>query len=98
MFKRSRDIDDFAIALAREFAGRCPPGEGQDEARKPAQVARVIDDVCNRAAAYQREKRLGMYGRAKLGTSFKLEMKQIGYPEEFVDTLTRQLLFSMSGK
>lgn len=97
MFKRSRDIDDFAIALARDFAGRCPPSEG-GETGKAAQVARAIDDVCNRAAAYQREKRLGMYARAKLGTSFKLELKQIGYPAEFVDTLTRQLLFTMSGK
>lgn len=97
MFKRSREIDDFAIALARDFAVRCPP-EKDGEVAEAARLARAVDDVCNRAAAYQREKGLGMYGRAKLGTSFKLELKQIGYPEQFVDTLTRQLLFTMSGK
>lgn len=96
--KRSREIEDFAIGLARDFAGRCPPGESQDAAPKAAQLARAIDDACNRAAAYQRERRLGMYARAKFGTSFKLELREKGYSEDFVDTLTRQLLLTMSGK
>jgi hypothetical protein len=96
--KRSREIEDFAIGLARDFAGRCPRGESQKIVPKTAQLARAIDDACNRAAAYQRERRLGIYGKAKFGTSFKLELKEMGYPEEFVETLTRQLLLTMSGK
>ena len=96
--QRSREIEDFATALARDFSNRVPPGAGRDDMGQTAQLARAIDDTCNRAAAYQRQRRLGLYGKAKFGTSFKLELKQIGYPDEFVDDLTRQLLLTMSGK
>ena len=94
--KRSREIEDFAIALARDIAGRCPPAEAQEGDHISMRLARAIDEAFTRAAAYQRERRLGMYGKAKLGTAFKLELKQTGYPEEFVDSLTRELLFKMS--
>jgi len=95
--RRSREIEDFAISLAREFARRWPP-DGKQDRERTAQVARAIDETCNRAAAYQREQRLWMYGKARLGTAFKLELKQIGYPAEFVNTLTTQMLLNMSGK
>jgi len=94
--KRSREIEEFAVALARDIAGRCPPGEAHQGEHISMALARAIDDVCQRATAYQRERQLGMYGKAKLGTAFKLELKQAGYPEEFVDSLTHQLLIKMS--
>jgi hypothetical protein len=33
-----------------------------------------------------------------MGTSFKFELKSAGYPEEFIDDFTRQLLLIISGK
>lgn len=96
--RRSREIEDFAVSLAREFAARCPPHETQDGQLTTARLARAIDNTCNRAAAYRQEQQLGMYGRAKFGTAFKLQLKQIGYPREFVNTLTTQMLLNMSGK
>lgn len=92
---RSRELDDFATGLAREFIGLIPPGESLPAAQK---VAKAIDQICNRAQTYHRERKLGIYGRARIGTAFKLELKNAGYPQEFVDDLTRQLLFVMSGK
>jgi hypothetical protein len=96
--KRSQQIEEFALQLAREFQSRCAPADLPAEGRKTAALGRAIDDTCNRAAAYQREQNLGMYGKAKLGTSFKIELKDMGYPGEFVDSLTSQLLLTMSGK
>ncbi len=96
MFKLrgSREIDEFAEALVREFAARFPPQKNFDA----APLARAIDDVCGRAKAYQREKRLGVYGKARMGTAFKFELKNAGYQEDFIDAFTRQLLLLMSGK
>jgi len=94
--KRSREIEDFAIALARDIVGRCPAAEALEGDHISMRLARAIDEACTRAAAYQREQRLGMYGKAKLGTAFKTELKETGYPEAFVDSLTRQLLIKMS--
>lgn len=96
MFKLqgSREIDEFAEALVREFSARFPPQKNFDA----APLARAIDDVCGRAKAFQRQKRLGVYGKARMGTAFKFELKNAGYPEDFIDAFTRQLLLLMSGK
>lgn len=91
----SRDVTDFATELSREFTTRCPP---ELSVRSTIAVARAIDEICNRAAEFQREERLGIYGKAKLGTEFKLQLKTSGYPEEFVDELTTRLLMSLSAK
>lgn len=96
--KRSREIEDFGISLARDIAGRCPPSEAHEGEHISMTLARAIDDVCKRATEYQRERRLGIYGKAGLGTAFKLELKQAGYPEELVNSLTSQLLLKMSSK
>jgi len=94
-FGRSRELDDFAIGLAQELVRQVPPGGGSPGAQR---VARAMDDIFNRARAFQKEKRLGIYGRAKVGTSFKFELKSAGYPDDLIDDLTRQLLLVMSAK
>jgi len=96
--KRARDIENFAVALARDIAGRCPPGAAHEGEHISMGLARAIDDACKRAADFQREQRLWVYGKAKLGTAFKLELQQAGYPTQLVDSVTRQLLLKMSGE
>lgn len=91
----SRNVTDFAIELAQDFAKRCPPDAG---AKSAMGVARAIDDISNRAAAFQRQARLGIYGKAKFGTEFKFRLKESGHAPDFVDELTTKLLISMSGK
>jgi hypothetical protein len=95
---KSSELEDFAIGLARELSKSYPASA---EPKKPAsvkQLAQAIDAICNRAADYQKDKRLGMLGKARVGTAFKLELKEAGYPDEFADDVTRQLLLVMSGK
>jgi hypothetical protein len=91
----SPNITDFAIELAEAFSNRCPP---DTSSKSTMGVARAIDDICNRAAAFQRQARLGVYGRAKFGTEFKFRLKESGHAPEFVDELTTKLLMTMSGK
>lgn len=98
MFKRKQpdEVENFATDLAKDFSARCPLDEGG--VPRAIGVARAIDDICNRAAQFQREKKLGLYGRAKFGTEFKMQMKEFGYPADFVDEFTTKLLMNMSGK
>jgi hypothetical protein len=91
----TRDVADFAIELAQEFSKRCPPELAQ---RSVSAVARAVDDICNRAVAFQRSERLGIFGKARLGTEFKMRLKENGYVDEFVDELTTKLLMNMSAK
>lgn len=93
---RSRQIEEFAIALGRDIAARCPPDKTHEQEHLSMALARAIDEACSRAAAYQREQKLGMFGKAKFGTAFKYQLKESGYPDALVDSMTRQLLFKMS--
>ncbi len=94
---RAKDVEDFATELAREFSTRFKPGEpGGDTSAST--LARAVDHLCSRAAQFQRARKLGIYGKAKLGTAFKLQLKESGYAEEFVNELTGKLLLSLSGK
>ena len=97
MRTRSKETAEFAINLAQEFYKNCPP-DPPGKTLRVTHIARAIDAVCNQAGDFQRMKRLGIYGRAKLGTEFKMRMKELGYPGDFIDELLRRLLMSMSGK
>ena len=100
MFERwfSKDVENFAIELVQEFSKRCPPDAPAGGVRGPAVFARAVDDLWNRVAEFQRARRLGLYGKAKFGTAFKLRLKELGYAAELVDELFRTLLIRMSAK
>ncbi len=93
---RSRDIEQFATEVARDFAKACPLAEMQRERSSVKTLARSIDAACARVAAFQKEKKLGWYAKAKLGTTFKWELKALGYDDEFIDEFTRNLLLHLS--
>jgi hypothetical protein len=92
----SREVEDFAIDLADSFSRRCPPAGARGGGLPAMTVAKAVDEVCNRAADFQRSKRLGMFRRAKLGTEFKLKLGELGYDKEFVSELTTRVLMKMS--
>lgn len=100
MFERlgSKEVGNFAIELANEFSRRFPPDAPREGAGSAKGFARAVDEVCARAVEFQRLRRLGLYRKAKLGTEFKLRLKELGYAEGFVDELTHTLLIKMSGK
>jgi len=92
----ARDIEQFATEVARDFAKACPPTDIQGERSNVKKLARSIDAACERAVTFQKEKKLGVYGKAKLGTTFKWELKGLGYSNEFIDEFTRSLLLRLS--
>jgi hypothetical protein len=93
---RRREIEDFAIELARAIAKQYPRADAQGGRNAMRKLANAIDAACERAAAFQKEKRLGVYGKAKFGTAFKWELKDLGYRDDFVDELTRSVLMHLS--
>jgi len=84
----SKDVDEFAVELALEFGRRFPP-ELSIKGARPSVLAKAVDDTCNRAAEFQRERRLGVYGKAKLGTAFKLQLRESDEMREDRDYLER---------
>ena len=100
MFERlwSKDAENFATELVREFSKRYPPDAAGQGAPRTAAFVNAVDDLWMRVTDYQRAKRPGIYGKAKFGTAFKYQLKELGYADDLIDELVRSLLIRMSGK
>ena len=96
LFKRSRDIEQFATELARDFARQYPVTDAKSERNTVKKLAHAMDAAIERAVSFHKEKKLGVYGKAKLGTTFKWELKELGYGDDFVDEFTRNVLLRLS--
>ena len=94
----NREVDAFAKALAQELAERCAPGDGERPADKRGQrrLTRALEGVYTKARDYRRVHRLGVYRKARLGNTFKWELKALGYSEPFVEETTKGLVVSIS--
>lgn len=98
MFNRA-PIIEFAKALADELAKRYPPAIDREPAKRPSvnRLTRVVEDVCAKVVAFQAEHRLGWYGKAKLGNSFRWQLVELGYTKEFIDLATEAVVVHVSG-
>lgn len=83
-------LDEFARNLARGVARRYPPVIANDPEQTVSQkrVAGILEQVLSTASGLEP---LGFFRRALLGKSFKRELKEIGYEEEFVETAAKEL-------
>lgn len=89
-----KDIDQFAKSLAEAVAKRYPPSLERSAEKKVsvARVTKVLEDALQSAAEFARQKRLGTFNKARLGNSFKWELKELGYGERFVEVATEGLI------
>lgn len=96
----NREIDEMAHSLVQELAKRYPPALDKPGAKKlsAARMTRILEDIYARATRFQQEHRLGMYKKARLGNTFKWELKELGYSEAFIDLATEGLIVYMSRK
>jgi hypothetical protein len=90
----NRDIARFAKELADSLAKRYPPtlDISPEKRVSEARLTRVLEETLTRATDFQREHKLGMFGKAKLGNEFKWQLKELGYTEKFVDLATEGLM------
>ena len=93
-FGKRGAVDEFALKLAADLAERYPPDLENEKprSRNPQRLAKAFDATFNRAIDFQQENKLGIYGKARLGNTFKWELKRLGYPDDFIDLTTRALV------
>jgi hypothetical protein len=89
-----RDLEAFAKELAGMIAKRYPPVLDKSPERRvsPNRITKVLEDALEKASGYARERRLGMYKKAKLANSFKWELKELGYSDKFIEVATEGLV------
>src|SRR5262245_31808594 len=77
----------FAKELAESLSKRYPPALDVSTEKRvsEARLTRLLEETLAKAVEFQRENRLGMFGKAKLGNEFKWQLKELGYTEHFID-------------
>jgi len=87
-------IDQFAKSLAQDIGKRYPPAIANNPEQMVSQkrLTAILEDTFTRAHQFNCENRLGMFKKAKLGNTFKWELKEMGYEDRFVDVATEGLV------
>jgi hypothetical protein len=87
-------IKQFAKELAETLSKRYPAAIDMNPEKRvsEARLARVLEETLTKAAEFQRENRLGVLGKARLGSEFKWELKMHGYSEKFIDVALEGLM------
>jgi len=97
----SKQVDEFAKALARQLAQECPPdpaNEDQRPAATPKKLVATLEDICRKALAFKDQHKLGIYKKARLGNTFRWELAGMGYGKAFVEDVTQRLIVYIARK
>ena len=96
----NKELDEFAKGLAQSLAKRYPPTLEVAQAKKISinRITKVLEDVVEKAVDYNRKNPLGIYRKARLGNTFKWEMKELGYSDKFIEVATEAVIVSISRK
>lgn len=90
----SKAVNEFGATLAQDIIKRYPVSLDQPGAKKLSAVrlTRIIEDVCKKAEQFQRDNKLGLIRKAKLGNTFRWELKEKGYSDAFIEVATESLM------
>ena len=93
-----RQVDEFARSLAQELAKRYPPALDQGSERKLSQkrLTTILEETLRKATDFQGRHKLGVYKKARLGNTFRWELKELGYSDKFVEIATEGLVVYIS--
>ena len=96
-----KQVDEFAIGLARTLASNYPPMPATGGTRPAGAVEKLrstLDEICREALGFKNLHKLGIYKKARLGNSFRWELTALGYEKRFVEEATQRLVVHISRK
>jgi hypothetical protein len=89
----SEEIDEFVRSIAAELVKRTPPAALDTRDKKlPKRLRNTHHAVFSRAEQFARTHKLNIYKKARLGNQFRWALKEAGYPKEFVESWTYELV------
>lgn len=89
-----------AAKLANQIAAEIKPVLMTERRQQLStnKISRQLELAYSIAAEYQKNNRIGFIKRAVLANAFKWELKNIGYPDDFIDVATEGLIVELSKK
>jgi mRNA-degrading endonuclease RelE of RelBE toxin-antitoxin system len=92
-----KEVDKFADWLAAEIIKRYPPTGLDTDWKKASQwLKKVHDSLFLRVQIFARENTLNIYKRARLGNRVKWAMRDAGYPLQFSNEFTHEVVTVIS--
>ena len=94
------EVDKFAKDLAKDIGERYPVAIANDPARKVSanRLTAILEDAFGQASEFTLQNKLGYFKKAKLGNTFRWELKEMGYDEKFVEVATEGLVVYITRK
>ena len=87
------EIDAFAQVIAAELIKRVPPSALDSDTKKAAdRLMNTHHAIFARAEKFARTHKLNIYKKARLGNQFRWALKDAGYPPDFVESWTLELV------
>ena len=91
------EVDAFVDTIVADLVKRLPPERVELPGKKAMERLRKTHDVIfRRVGAYASAARLNLYKKAHLGNRFLWALKEAGYSEEFVGSLTHELVTAVT--
>jgi hypothetical protein len=89
----SKEVDEFSDSIVADLVRRLPPSGADTGAKKAVERLRKTHDaIFARVEKFARSQDLNLYKKARLGNRIKWSLKEAGYPAEFADSLTFELV------
>jgi len=89
---KTKDVDAFADSIVAELRERSPPNvERKTGAKEVARLRKVFSQVFARIDSFARLNPLNLYTKARIANRIQWGLKDAGYPEDFVETATREV-------
>jgi hypothetical protein len=96
-----KQVDEFACALAAEVSQLRPPADKMTPGSPGLSLKnleRRVDELFEKATAFRKEHKLGIYKKARLANTFRWEMKERGYDTAYIESVTEKLVVAVSKK
>ena len=89
---------DFARDLVERLVKELPPRlmEQHHKVLSVNKITRLLERNGQLAISYQQEHGLGVLKRAVLANAYKWQLKNSGYPDDFVDVATESLVVALT--
>lgn len=93
----TRVSDAFALSLARDLITQIPLATLSEPMRgAAAKQAKALQALHGRVDKFKQDHPLNFYKKAKLGNVLKWELKAAGYPDEFIDQITDDIILRLT--
>ena len=99
-WKKNKQIDEFANAIANDLYSTIPPdvaldfmNESDSKSKKVnTKVARKLDDIVLRIKQFRAENSIGVYGKARLHLKFAEQLEELGYEKKVAGLFNEKIM------